>query len=716
MHTINNHSYELGAIRLTLRRDLTVRPERSGETGCYQIEDVANSKFFRVGTPEYTFLSLLDGKTSIANAVAETATKLGRDAFTETQAAAFCRWLVDNSLASTKQSASVNRLQEHAERDASRKKREWLNPLMLKIPLGRPQALLRSLSGGMSWCFSSVGAGLWLAVVLLGAYRLWMNFEHFGRSVSSLVAADNWVWLGLTALLLKVIHEAAHGLACDRFGGDTREAGILLLLFVPLPYVDVTSAWRFGSKWQRVIVSAAGMYAEFFIAAVAAIIWTSTNSAIIQFHACNVIVTAGFVTLLFNMNPLMRFDGYYILTDAFDLPNLATHGQQDIMSLARRWLLGLKEQPPEWPDGRRLIVRMYGLASLVWKMLILVSLTLAAAALYHGAGIVLAAVALCLWILLPAFNFVKYIILSDPINPPNRLRFSLITTSMAALTFGGWNYVPYVERIQLAATVDYAPIITVRAATSGFVRKIHVRPGDSVTAGQSLFTLENVELTARIQQLQLAAETSRLDATKYHREGKLAAFQIEQENAAAVQKRINELQAQADSLTVRATDNGTVVSRRLSDFADRWVTAGTELMLLGNDQQRSVRFVVAQSDIASVRTALHQPAHVHIWGSADNDLTGVIAEIEPRGSTALRYPSLAVTAGGPLAVKQVPSGESTDQQWELLEPHFSGRVKLKEGSLNAFGTGQTGVLELTANRGSMGRVLTSWVEGKLRRE
>ncbi len=225
-----------------------------------------------------------------------------------------------------------------------------------------------------------------------------------------------------------------------------------------------------------------------------------------------------------------------------------------------------------------------------------------------------------------------------------------------------------------------------------------------------------MELTARIQQLQLAAETSRLDATKYHRERKLAAFHVEQENAAVVQKRLDELQAQADSLVIRATDNCIVTSRRLSDFSDRWVTAGTELLLLGNDQQRSVCFVIAQSDIASVRTALHQPAQVHIWGSAENDLTGVIAKIEPRGSTALRYASLAVTAGGPLAVKQVPNGESTDEQWELLEPHFSGRVKLKQGSLNSFGTGRTGVVELKANRGSMGRVLTSWVEGRLRRE
>ncbi len=259
--------------------------------------------------------------------------------------------------------------------------------------------------------------------------------------------------------------------------------------------------------------------------------------------------------------------------------------------------------------------------------------------------------------------------------------------------------------------------MSVRTAASGFVQNVHVQTGQRVEGGELLLTLHNEELAARVRELELAAEASRLDATSYHRQGKLAAFQVELENEAAILSRLEELQQQVAALTVTAPQSVTILSRDLEDFAGQWVTAGSELVVLGNDAERSVRFVAAQSDIKAVRSALNQSVKVHIWGSENCDVDGVVTGADPRGTTSLRYPSLSALAGGPLAVrKATTTSDSTNEQWELLEPHFTGRVELDEASLSSIGTGQTGVVEFTTNRGSIGRVVTAWAEGWLRAE
>lgn len=710
LHEIDHSSYELGAVRLTLRRDLSFRRQSFGNSNCYIIEDPSTSKFFRIGDPEYTFLSILDGRTSISEAVSETATRTANEAFTETQAAALCSWAVTNSLASTSQSATDIRLIEGSEKAVATRRRQWMNPIMLKLPLGSPDRIVQRIAPLASWMFGPLGYAIWLLVAVVGLYSVLVNWNSWTTQDRSVLARDNWLWLGLTWIILKLAHESAHAVACRRFGGECRESGMLLLLFVPLPYVDVSSAWRFGSKWHRIIVSAAGMYVELFLAACAAIVWTQTDSALIQHHAFNVIVTAGFMTVLFNINPLMRFDGYYILSDMLDMPNLATHGQQDVMHLSRRWLLGTSVNRPSWPEGRASIIRLYGMAAFVWRILICVSLTLAAESLYHGAGIVLATAAVLLWAVIPLAKFARYLSVGDPVNPPNRGRFLAIAGATSLIVFCIATYVPYVQRLQIPAIVDYDPIVSVRAGTSGFVAKVHVESGQVAKEGDPLASLENLQLTARIEEIELAIAQSQLDATRYHRQGNLASFQIELENESVFQKRLDELREQAEQLVVRAPILGRVLSSNLGDLQGRWISSGSELLVIGNDQDRSLHIVIPQSEIDIVRDEVDRDVSIHIWGAGSRDQCGSLELIEPRGTTSLRHPALASVAGGPLAVRPATDfGQQGSQQntsdWQLLEPHFNGRVRLTASKLGHIGTGQRGIVEFTTSRRTVGEVI-----------
>lgn len=317
---------EIMSMLVKLREDLAISQQAyRGET-CYVIEDPLSSRFYRVGLAEYTLLSLLDGQTTIAEALGKTAAVMGPLALTEQDTAALCKWLIDSELASTQQSSRAGRLLEVADRSSWQKTAARLNPIFQRFPLFNPDPWTARLIPFTSWMFSGPAVAVWFLTVTYGVNCFWSRWDSFNAQSSTIFARGNWIWLLVSWLLLKLIHESAHALACKRYGGTVGEAGILFILLAPLPYVDVTSAWRFDSKWKRIITSAAGMYAELFIAGCAAIVWSRTDAGLLHQHAQNVMITASAMTVLFNANPLMRFDGYYMLADWLELPNLATHG------------------------------------------------------------------------------------------------------------------------------------------------------------------------------------------------------------------------------------------------------------------------------------------------------------------------------------------------------------------------------------------------------
>lgn len=720
LHTIDHNCYELGSICLQLRRDLVFRRQVYGDQVCFVIEDPVRSMFHRIGPAEYTFVSLLDGQTSVAEAVSETASRAGECAFTETQAAAFCSWLVDSGLAQTKQSVNAARLIQAAETTAAGKRRERLNPLMVKVPLGNPEHLLQKLTPWMSWFFGPVGACLWCIVVVTGLIHLTMEWDQLSVA-PALFSADNWIWLAATWLLLKTLHEAAHGVACQRFGGRSSDGGLLFLLFVPLPYIDVSTSWRFGSACKRIIVAAAGMYVEVFVAAVAMLIWVQVDSPAVRHHAVNVMITAGLTTLLFNLNPLMKFDGYHILCDVLQAPNLAVHGQQDLRFRANRLFFGVGERAPDWPEGHQLLIRTYGVAAFGWKIFVCLSLSLAAEQLFHGAGMIFAAAALVLWVVVPVIKLTKYVVLGDPVNPPQRLRFLTISVCGLLSVFAAWCWLPWVERLRLPAIVAYEPATVVRAGVSGFVQQVPVQAGGMVDPNDILMVLSNPDLESRIIQMELAIQQSRLASTGYHRRGELAALQVEQETEQALADRLEQLLHQQKQLTVRAPVGGQIVTRRVADLQGRWVSAGTELVSLGHRQDLSVEFLISQDELAAVTRHSTKSVSVVIAGDELSDRKGMVEAITPTATTTVKHPALAASFGGPVPVLTSGISEHENQSHssddelksegvmrglKLPRPCFVGSVKLSPEQGSDLGIGQRGYVEVVSSHRTLGEHLT----------
>ncbi|MFM9962896.1 MAG: HlyD family efflux transporter periplasmic adaptor subunit [Planctomycetaceae bacterium] len=695
-------TYELRQLRPRLREEVSFTWQSYGGAECYVLEDASRGTFFRIGLPEYTFVSLLDGRTTVGDAITQSINVLGRDAFDEHQAGVLCHWLAESKLLAPERPRDQDDRDDQAE---AKKFARRLNPLSIRLPLGCPQPLLSvldSLAGGL---FSLGGLLMWLTILACAAWQLAPHTEQLWRDSVVILAPHNWLWIALWGLGLKVVHEASHGVACVRFGGRVREAGIVFVLLAPVPYVDLTSTWRLP-KWQRIVSSAAGMFAELLIAAIAGILWANTTDELLRQHLLQLLLTASVVTLLFNANPLMRFDGYYILSDWLELPNLAVHGQQWLIHLAKRGLLGVRSNAPTWPEGRTWLVAAYGVTSALWRTLVSISLIVAAAVWFEGAGIALAAGAVLAWFVQPLWRGLRYVLIGSKFEQPHRTRFVLITTCVAASLTWLLTSVPAWHSITLPGVIESIDAATVRAESSGFVEEVMVESGQTVQMGDALIRLSNHELESQRRQLIIELERSELRGRTFQQAGELAARNAEDDNRVALQTRLRELDHLCEQLLIRAPQAGVVAASDLTSLVGTYISPGRELLVIGDAEAKEVRVLISQEQFESASLSLDHAVRVRLTDDGFA-MDGKLHKLEPRATVHAPHPALCAGAGGPLATK-VAAGHPQQRDHEspeLLEPHVVGSVSLDRATSRLLGPGQLAIVFIAESPRPLGHWL-----------
>ncbi len=709
-------TYELRQLRPRLRDEVSCTWQSYGGAECYILEDESRGSFFRIGVPEYMFLSLLDGRTSIGDAITQTVSVLGPDAFDEQQAAVICHWLAESKLLAPDGPGRDNG--DVSKSDAARVARR-LNPLSMRLPLGCPEPLLSVFDRPLGGMFSLGGLLLWLAVMVIAMWQLAPHTEQLWRESAVILSPHNWLWIALWGIGLKVIHEASHRLACQRFGGRVREAGIVFVLLAPVPYVDLTSTWRLP-KWRRIVTSAAGMFAELLIAALAGILWANTSDELLRQHLLQLMLTASVVTLLFNANPLMRFDGYYILADLLELPNLASHGQQSLIHSTKRWLLGVRSSSPTWPEGRTWLVATYGVLSALWRTIVSASLIVAAAVWFEGAGIALAAGAVFAWFVQPLWRGLRFVLLGSRFEQPNRVRFLTITASAAASVAWILTSVPAWHSIALPGVVESVDAAIVRSESPGFVEEVCVESGQAVREGDPLVRLSNHELETQRRQLVIEFERSELRSRTFQQAGELAARLAEDDNREGLQTKLAEVDRSCDLLLVRAPRAGLVFAADLQSLIGSYVSPGRELMVIGNPDEKEIRVLISQERFEAASLSLDRIVTVRVIDDGFST-TGTLRKLDPRATTHSPHPALCAGAGGPIATRIASSGSaarSRDSQ-ELLEPHVVGYVSLDRAASRSLGSGQLATVRIAESPRPLGHWLLErgerWLTAKRER-
>lgn len=685
---------------LKLSDELIFTPQVHGTEIFYHIEAPSRGAFYRIGYPEYFYISLLNGERTVAQAITMTARRLGTRALTQSQCLQITNWLLESGLAefAEEDAPSLTRIPEQGGKSSTVLKQ--FNPFWMKFSLGSPDQILTALAPSLGCLFAPQAMLAGLAVIMFGIGCLALHWEAFAENAASVMAPSNWIWMGLTWILLKIVHEMAHGLACKYYRGEVRETGVVFMLFAPMAYVDVTSCWRLASKWNRIHVAAAGMYVELLLASLAAIVWVNVDSLSVQHLLRNVIIMASLSTLLFNANPLMRFDGYYILSDLLGIPNLATEGRKFLKQLIARVFYGTNMPPMPMVGFRRWCVRFYGLASCVWQIQVCVSLAAAAAVLLHGAGVLLAAAGLFAWFGRP--------LCQTAINM--RRRFHEARTSFVrAVGIGSVFAVMAVVISQLPmpgamtapAVVEFADLAVVRSDTQGFVERVHVIDGQTVAAGQLLVELRNDELEAGWRELELSLEQERVRQRIALSQRDASGVQVAARNLQAIAEKLSEIQRRVDRLRVVAPVSGRVIASRLQLTVGVYVQEGEDMLAIGDEQKKELVVSVGQEEINSLLPLIGEPAICRIGSRAKRP--GVLQRLDPRASLELPHPAMSSSIGGPLAVTEQGDSQRTGPQ--LTEPRFRGIVSLSPAMSHDLGAGEQGYVLIGHRSESIGEFL-----------
>ena len=402
---------------LRMRADLEVVQQTWQGRTCWVIKDPLALKYYRFEDEEYALLSWLDGRTSLNELRERFEREFAPQKLTIPPLQHLLTMLHRSNLLVSLAAGQGESLQQRQERLA--KQRFWAaasNPLAFKFRGIDPDALLTVLNAWFGWLFAplAIVAGLCFALsaALLIAVQ-WQDFSNRLPGFREFFSVNNWLLLAVIMSAVKMLHEFGHGVSCRRYGGQSHELGLMLLVFTPCLYCNVTDAWIIPSKWRRAMIGAAGMYIELLLAAACTWIWWCTQPGLVNHLCINTMFVCSVSTLMFNANPLMRYDGYYILCDLLEIPNLRQKANSLVQSKAASWLLGLPENhDPFLPARGRVWFVLFPVASTVYGWLVTFSILWFLTQVFKpyglevlGQGLVVSS--LLLMVLLPAWRLIQ---------------------------------------------------------------------------------------------------------------------------------------------------------------------------------------------------------------------------------------------------------------------------------------------------------------------
>lgn len=706
-----NSTIDLNRSRLKLRDGLIFVPHKYHDATFYHVE--SPSGFYRIGYAEYLFISLLDGETSFAEALAVSSQQLGPNALTSDQAMQTYLWILKSDLGHLNdQPAGLdNNANDARERAAGFL--NGLNPFWLKVPLGCPDHLLTLVIRWLGWIFSPTATVIGSLIILIASGAAAIHWDQVKVCSDVIFTPSNWLWLGVTWFGLKFVHELAHAIACKRYGCEIGQVGIVFVLFAPMAYIDVTSSWRLASKWQRIKIASAGIFIELIIAALATLACLRWGAGSNSYLLYNLMIMASISTIVFNANPLMRFDGYFILSDLMEIPNLYQESAKSVRNQVRRFFFGRSTGPQQNATGSSIFVSVYGWLAIVWRAVICFSLAVLASTLFHGAGIILAAVGVVLWYGRPTVQI--FSMLRDQYTQCRAsFRRAMCAGSAVAIVAAIillWMPTPF--GVTVPGIVEIADSVHVRTVSDGFVNDVLVRDGQSVKAGDVLVVLQNKDVSNIYQGLQIEIAQTRLRRRFLLDTHQIALAQVEDRNRISLEEKLIDARRRYEGLTVRAPTSGTIFRRSLDQIRGTYVEEGETLMSIGNENSKEVVMSVSQRDFDSVVPYLGEPIHLRVGTSAR--IPGRLTRLEPRASTELPHAAMSATEGGSLAV--VSASRTNEPRVILTESRFRGVVSIADEFADSVFCGQRGTALVGWRRQGLAawsyQNARSWLDDKL---
>jgi putative peptide zinc metalloprotease protein len=498
-------------LRIRLRPDIAIEAHRYEGRTFFVVKDPVALRYYRLKDNEHFLLQFLDGNHTLEEAQKAYEREFRPERLKLEDLEGFAQQLLTAGLAMSDSPRAGKQL---FERRGKRIRREWMqtfsNILYIKIPIFDPEKVLKVQLRFMGWIFS-----LWfftLSVLFMAAAVMLVgtHFEAFRSKLPSyqeFFSLKSAVYLWCALGVVKVIHEFGHGLSCKRFGGEVHEMGALLMCFSPALYCNVSDAWILPNKWHRIIISFAGIYVELIIAAIATFTWWNTpTQPFINNLSLSLMIVCSVSTVVFNANPLMRYDGYYVLSDWLEIPNLREKANRYLKNLLLSACLGVEIPAEEYMEAtRKALFIVFAVVSYVYRWVVTFSIlylfyTFLRPYKLEMVGNLLTLAAIGSMTIWPVFTMGKNIVKRGRLPDMKRKRV-LVTSFVVACFALVLILVPMpISRIRGMAVVQAHPDASAQIVLkrSAVLVRLRVQPGEKVTRGQVLAEFRDMNLEERL--------------------------------------------------------------------------------------------------------------------------------------------------------------------------------------------------------------------------
>lgn len=633
----------------------------------YVVQDVFNNTFYRFTPQAYRFLLSLNDEYSVGQQWEDYVAAHPDDAPTQFEVVRMLSQLhVSNLLYISHQANTDDMFARLQDKQNKELKAKLMSFLFVRVPLWNPD---RWLADHMAWCkmlTSRMAVFIWLLMAFLAGKSLLDNIDQAVGQGQGLLALNNVVYLYIAMFGLKLLHEMGHAMATKRYGGSVTNMGVMLLLLTPIPYVDASSSWAFRNKYQRVLVGAAGMIVELFIAFIATLVWANTGEGFINAMSFNIMVVASISSVIFNGNPLLKFDAYYMLSDAIEVPNLYQRSRDQWIYWAKRYLYKVKAgaEDPGHSQSERGLLAGFAVLSFSYRILVTVAILLYVAQTWFLLGLIVSCIFGFMWLIKPTFDFIKFLWLDKTLRANRRKAIShslLVGSLLWGLVFS----LPIPTHIATPGMLESSQYSHVYSPFDGELLELLVVDGQRLEAGQAIARFDDSHLQFDLTKVDanLKEIRARIIGAREAGDERLLPL-LEQQRYLQQQQQF--VQEQLSKATISAPHEGIWVSKVSSAYLGTMLLERADLGTVVSDSAYAFNAVVSQEAAGRISDVLPlQRAQIKLQGASHQTLQATRLDFVPYEQQVLPSASMGWTAGG-----DIPTKESDDSGLTSREPFF----------------------------------------------
>lgn len=643
--------YRVAQIKPRLRSHVSIARHAYRGAIWYIYRDETSGRTHRFSRLTHNVINLMNGRHSTTQIWQKLNEHLGDNAPSQANLTQLLSYLHTSDLLATDVAGDASELASRSrEQSKNELKKRFSNPLALRIKIFNPDAFLERTLGYVQWAFNPWCGFALFIIISLALIFASINWQALVADASRVgFSKENLILLALVYPFVKLLHELGHAYAVKKWHGEVNEIGILFLVLMPVPYVDASASATFPQKSRRIVVSAAGIIVEMLLASLALFLWLASEDGLVKQLALNVILIGGLSTLLFNGNPLLRYDGYYVLADGLGIPNLAARSNKYIGYLIHRFGFGMKTAVSPAHDGvEKYWLFTYSIVSFFYRMFILVYIVLFLADTFFILGAALACWAVISQLVLPMARTISRTAQSPSVKT-HRRRAILASSCIGVLVYGLVFTLPLPHATVVEGVIVPSENAQVRISSDGEIDQLLAQSNSEVNAGDPIITLTNLAATAQVDTLKAELAGRIIEyAAQWATDPSIA--EQTHERVLALEAKLAHATEKVDRLTVRSGTSGRLVLPDENDLKGRYVTQGTTVGYVTNDIGPSVKALVSLERVPFLRNV--DDVKIRVPSSARPVVEGKLVRIAPSATNQLPSPVLGTEGGGKIATQR----------------------------------------------------------------